>query len=469
MPRRRRAVRYDLVVVGMGSAGLVAAEFAARLDRKVAAVEAGRLGGDCLWTGCVPSKALIASARAAHLMRTADRLGLPAVEPEIDRAEVWRRIRRVREEIASTDDSPERYEAMGVELVHGPARLAGSHAVEVGGRTLETRFILLCTGSLPAVPPIEGLDETGFLTSETLWELERPPRSLVVLGGGPVGCELAQGCNRLGIRVTLLELAPRLLLSEEPELAELLAQTLAGEGVDVRVRIAAERITVEGGLKIARAGESRFPAEELLVAVGRTPNVAGLELETLGVRVGQKGVEVDGRMRTSVPSIYAVGDVAGRFLFTHSAAHEAALAVRDMFFPGRGKPSRLVPWCTFTDPELAHAGLTAAEAVERHGERAVRAWRIDLDRSDRARTDAAAGGRLVLVTARERLVGAHALAPRAGELAGELALAIREGLRLHELAGLVHVYPTYSTSIVQLAAEAAYERAGRYARLLRRI
>jgi pyruvate/2-oxoglutarate dehydrogenase complex dihydrolipoamide dehydrogenase (E3) component len=447
-----RQARFDLVVVGLGSAGLVAAEFAARLGLRVAAVEAERPGGDCLWTGCVPSKALIASARAAHALRTADRLGLPAVKPEIDTAAVWRRIRAVQEEIASTDDSPERYEALGVELLRGRARLVGPHAVEVDGRQLETRFVLLCTGSRPAVPPIPGLVEAGFLTSETLWTLERPPRSLVVLGGGPVGCELAQACARLGLRAVLVEMLPRLLPSEEPELAELVAETLRGEGVEVMLGANAERVSAEDGQKTVSTTGGVIAADELLVAVGRTPNVDGLGLEEAGVRI-------EGGLRTSVKSVYAVGDLAGRYLFTHSAANEAVQAVREMFFPGRGKPAALVPWVTFTDPELAHAGLTVAEAMERH--RSVRAWRIELDRSDRARADALTRGRLLLVTARGKLVGAHALVPHAGELIHELALAIHKRLSLDELAGLVHVYPTYSTSVLQLASEAALERANR--------
>lgn len=388
-----------------------------------------------------------------------------AVELEIDGAEVWRRLRRVREEIASTDDSPERYEALGVELVSGAARLVGPHAVEAGGRTLETRFVLVCTGSRPAVPNLPGLAEAGFLTSETIWELERPPRSLAVLGGGPVGVELAQACRRLGVAVTLLQRAPRLLPRDEPELAELLAGTLGEEGVDVKVAVEAKGVAVDDGLKVVDSAAGRVAAEELLVAAGRRPNVEGLGLEQLGVRVGAAGIEVDGRLRTSVRSVYAAGDVAGRLRFTHAAAADAVQAVRDMFFPGRGRAPALVPWCTFTDPELAHVGPTVAEAEARFGVRSVRPWRIDLERSDRARADGAAQGRLVLVTARGRLVGAHALAPHAGELTGELTLAIRKGLRLHELAGLVHVYPTYSTSIPQLAAEAAYGRANRFARL----
>lgn len=463
--------RYDLVIVGMGSAGLTAAEFAASLDLRVAAVEGARLGGDCLWTGCVPSKALLASAKAAHGMRTADRLGLTPVSPEIDTTRVFARIREVQEKIAATDDSPERYAAMGAEVVSGRARIAGAHEVEVDGRTLETHFILVCTGSRPAVPDVPGLAEAGCLTSESVFELERAPASLVVLGGGPIGVELAQAFRRLGVTVTLLQRNVRLLPKDEPELTNLLQGVLLDEGVDVRTGVRLDRVELEGGRKIVHADADGVPlrvgADELLVAAGRSPNIRGLELEAAGVRVGPNGIEVDARLRTSVKSIYAAGDVAGRYLFTHSAGFEAAIAVRNMFFPGTSKAETLVPWCTFTDPELAHVGLTEAEARALHGD-AVEVHRAGLDHSDRARADGHAQGRLILVTARGRLVGAHVLTPAAGELVQELTLAIRKGWKLHHLARVIHVYPTISTSLLLLSAGEAYRRAARYKWLTRR-
>jgi len=357
---------------------------------------------------------------------------------------------------------------MGVELVRGEARLAGENAVAVGERVLETRRILVCTGSRPAVPAIPGLEEAGFLTSETVFELESPPRSIVVLGGGPIGVELAQALNRLGIRVTLLQKGDRLVPRDEPELAELLAGVLEDEGVDVRLGAEASRVTKERGVKIVESTNSeRFEAEEILVAAGRTPTTDGLALEEAGVEVERRGIAVDERMRTSVSSIYAVGDVAGRYLFTHTAGHEAAMAVRDMFFPGKGKVSALVPWTTFTDPELAHVGLTIEEARAAHGDDDVAVERVDLSHSDRARADGASAGRIVLVTARDKLVGAHILAPAAGETIHELTLAIRQGMKLRELASMIHVYPTMTTSINLLAAEAAYRYARRFGWLVR--
>ncbi len=468
--------RHDLVIVGMGSGGMVGAEFAATLGLRVAVVERGRVGGDCLWTGCVPSKALLASAKAAHTMRVADRYGLPSVVPEIDTSLVWKRIRAVQQEVATTDDDPERYRAMGVEIISGDARLTGPNTVRVtapdGARDLDTRFVLLCTGSRPAVPPIDGLVEAGFVTSENLFELERGPSSVVMIGGGPIAIEMAQGFARLGIGVTVLQKRAGILPRDEPALVEILTRVLREDGVDLRLNVETQGVTLEDGRKVVHGTEggttSQWAAEELLVAVGRRANVEGLGLDEIGVEMGSKGViAVDSRMRTNVPSVYAAGDVAGRFLFTHSAGYEAVRAVRDMFFPGKGTVTDFVPWCTFTDPELAHAGLTESEARARHGD-GVEVWRLDLTHSDRARAEGATDGTIVIVTNDKKVVGAHILAPSAGEMIHELALAVEKGMKLAELAGLIHVYPTLSTSIGQLAAEAAFEGAKRLRWLVRK-
>ena len=462
---------YDLVIVGMGSGGMVAAEFAASLDLKVAVVERDRVGGDCLWTGCVPSKALLASAKVAHHMRTAGEFGIEPVEPRIDTAKVLERVRSVQRAIAATDDDPERFRAMGLDLRIGTAaRLTGPRTVHVGDEELEAKHILLCTGSRPAEPAIDGLAAAGYLTSETVWELERAPASLLVIGGGPIAVELAQAFRRLGTTVTVLQSGERVLPRDEPELVDRLAERLRGEGVDLHTRAHARSVTVEAGRKVVHGTEAgapaRWAAEELLVAAGRRANAEGLGLEALGIEVTPRGVRIDDRSRTSVPSIYAVGDLAGRHRFTHSAASEGVKAVRDMFFPGKGRFDALVPWATFTDPELAHAGLTVAEARERHGDDAE-VWRMELAHSDRARADSAEDGLLLVVCAKRKVVGAHILAPGAGELIQELALAIERGMRFSDLASLIHVYPTLSTSIAQLAGEAAFEGAQRYKWLVR--
>ena len=466
------ASTYDLVIVGMGSGGMVAAEFAASLDLRVAAVERGRLGGDCLWTGCVPSKALIASARVAHHMRTADRYGITAVEPQVDTALVWRRLHAVQDQIAATDDNPARFAEMGIELVAGDARVTGPHTVTAGDRVLDTRFILLCTGSHSLIPPVEGLAEAGYLTSETVWDLERAPQSLVVIGGGPIAIELSQAFRRLGVPVSVLQRGPRILPRDEPELVEILTRVLREEGVELFLDVDVQRVSARNGTKVVEGTAAGSPAHwegaEILVCTGRRPNLDGLGLDEVGVAVGPRGVTVDERLRTTVPSIYAAGDLAGRYLFTHAAGYEAVRAVRDMFFPGRGRAAALIPWCTFTEPELAHAGMTVAEARASHGHDAVEIVRHALPHSDRARADGATEGGVLLVTAHGRVVGAHVLAPPAGEMIGELVLAINQNLKLAELASLIHVYPTYSLGISQLAAEAAFESAQRFQWLVRR-
>ncbi len=465
--RRSRSGRYDLVVVGMGSGGTVAAEFAAReLGLRVAAVERDRVGGDCLWTGCVPSKTLLASAKVAQVVRHANHFAIGAAGPVVDLAAVWRRVAAVQAEIAATDDDPERFRRLGVDMIAGEARITGPHEVVVGDRVLATRYVLVCTGSRPLPPPIDGLDGVEYLTSENLFDIARPPDSLIVIGGGPIGCELAQALNRLGIEVTMVEIADRLLPRDDPAHARRLLDVLRGEGLDIQLGSTAATVRKGGdGVIVRLASGERVTAQGMLVATGRQPNVEALHLEGLGVEVERTGIVVDHRSRTAVPTIYAVGDVTGRSLFTHAAAYAAVLAVRDMFLPGRGNGPDLVPWCTFTDPEVAHAGMTEAEAVEHHGRRKVQVHRRDLEHSDRARADNTTDGEIAIVTAGRKIVGAHAICPRAGELIHELALAIRAGLGLGDLAEMVHIYPTLSTEIGRLAGESAYATARRYRHL----
>ncbi|MDZ4825516.1 MAG: FAD-dependent oxidoreductase [Actinomycetota bacterium] len=467
--------RYDLVIVGMGSGGMVAAALATKIGLRVAAVERDRVGGDCLWTGCVPSKALLAAAKVAHHLRESAELGLTTTVA-VDRAEVWKRVRAVQADIAATDDDPDRYRAMGLEIVAGRASLRGPHTVHVelaegGTRDLETRFVLLCTGSRPAVPSIPGLAEAGFLTSETLWDLEEPPARVAVVGGGPIGVEMAQACARLGIATILLQKGPRLLPRDDPALVATLTDVLRRDGVDVGLNVDVERVERVGADKVVRArvgDEVRtFAADEILVAAGRTPNVEGLDLDQVGIRTGPRGIEVDASMRTSVPSVYAAGDVAGRYLFTHSAATEGVRAVRNMFFPGRQRKEPTIPWATFTDPELAHAGFTVAEASQKFGAQKVRELRWELAHNDRARADGNTEGAIVMVLSGSRIVGAQILAPGAGDLIHELVLAIEQRCTVSDIANLVHIYPTLATSFGQLAAEVAFEKAAKYKWLTR--
>ena len=464
---------YDLVIIGMGSGGTLAAEFAAgQVGLKVAAVERGPIGGDCLWTGCVPSKTLIASARVAHTVRTAERFGIRAGEPEIDLEAVWARIKEVQAQIAATDDDADRFRQMGVDVFEGTARVTGYRQVTVqtADRTVEldTRYVLVCTGSRPAMPTVDGLGTVDVLTSENLFTLDRPPSSLVMIGGGPIATELAQAMVRLGVPTTVLAHSHRLLPRDEPELTGRLATTLRDEGVDLRLATTATAVRPGGDGVVVDTDDGQFTAEGLLVATGRVANVDELGLDKFGVPISAAGAEVDERNRTLVPNIYVVGDAAAdRPRFTHAAAHDAVLAVRDMFFPGRGQPAHLVPWCTFTDPELAHVGLTAAEARDRHGDRNVKVFRHELADNDRARADGTTEGSIIVVTANDRIVGAHALAPAAGELIHELALAIRFGIGVDELSDLVHIYPTIATGVGRIGADRSFDAGRRYRAIAR--
>ena len=296
--------RYDLVIVGMGSAGMTAAEFAATLPIKVCAVESDRVGGDCLWTGCVPSKALLASAKAAHTMRHADRFGLTAVEPEIDRARVWARVRAVQAQLAATTDAPERFAALGVELRFGEATLTSPTTLAVAGEELEAKHVLLCTGGRPAIPPIPGLEEAGYETTESLFALTDPPASIVLIGGGPIAVELAQALVRLGTAVTVITDQPGILPREDPQLVALLSARLREEGVDLRLGAPVERIEVEAdGKRVVHAGGRAARAEMILVATGRTPSVDGLGLEALGIDATAAGIAVDDGQRTRAKSV----------------------------------------------------------------------------------------------------------------------------------------------------------------------
>ncbi len=472
-------VSYDLVVIGMGSAGLTATEFATGLGLRVAVVEQARIGGDSLWTGCVPSKALVASAKVAHTMRNAHRVGIGSVEPVIDLPTVWRRARSVQAEIAATDDNPHRYRQMGAELITGHARVTGASEVTVqaddGATTvLQTRFVLLCTGSRPHTPPIEGLSTDWCLTSENLFQLNAPPASLAIIGGGPMGVEMAQALQRLGVEVTVFQRAHTLLPRLERSLVARLAAMLAEEGVvvhttaDVRSCVRRPDGLVDVEATVGHDGRAvNLRVAGVLVAAGRTANTGDLGLEDLGIEVTERGIQVDDRGRTAVRTVYAAGDAAGRRYLTNSAGYEALRAVRDMFFPGKGNVDSAIPSCVFSDPELASVGLTVDQAEEQFGTDSD-SWRIDLAHNDRARTDAHSEGSVVIVTAKGRIVGAHLLAPNAGEMVHELSLAIHRELRLEELAEAVHVYPTVAGAIGQLAAESAYEKAHRLRWMMKR-
>ncbi|WP_192036339.1 bifunctional TVP38/TMEM64 family protein/FAD-dependent oxidoreductase [Halomonas sp. YLGW01] len=466
--KRRRIARehdkpqhfdYDIVVIGGGSAGLVASYIGAAVKAKVALVERDKMGGDCLNTGCVPSKALVRSARLAQEMRDAKRFGLSVSEPEIDFPAVMGHVHRAIEEV-EPHDSPERYRGLGVEVIQGDAWLQTPWEVRVGERVLTTRHVIVATGARPRVPELPGMEEGDVLTSDNLWQLETLPKRLVVLGGGPIGCELGQSFARLGSRVTLVEMGPQLLPREDRDIARAVEQRLDGEGV--RLALGARAVAVEPGpshgdsgrvLVIERDGENgveteRLVFDRLLVAVGRVANVSGFGLEALGVLPRANGtLDVDGTLRSLHPNIWACGDVAGPFQLTHASAHQAWHATVNALF-GEFKrftvDYRNLPAVTFCDPEVARVGLNEREAEAQGIE--VEVTRYPFAELDRAIADQHTEGfiKVLTVPGKDRILGASIVGHGAGELLAEYTLAMTHGIGLNKLLGTIHPYPTFS-------------------------
>jgi pyruvate/2-oxoglutarate dehydrogenase complex dihydrolipoamide dehydrogenase (E3) component len=432
---------YDLVVVGAGSAGLTGARTAVRLGASVLLVERDRMGGDCLWTGCVPSKALLHVAAEVDAARRAHAYGL---KDDRGSADLTRAMDSVRRAIAAIEphDSPAALTPLGIDTAAGKAVFTGPRTLEVDGCRIGFRFALVATGSAPSLPPVPGLTGVDPLTSDTVWELGALPERLLILGGGPVGCELGQAFARLGSHVTIVEALDRLLPREEPAAATLVRQRLEAEGVTVCTGFPAAE--VEAGL--LHSGDRPLPFDELLVATGRAPRTTDLGLEAAGIAVEPHGhVRVDARLRTTNPRVYAAGDVTSLSAFTHLAGVQGAAAVTDALLGVRRRIDYgAVPWVTFTDPEVARVGLTADEARERHGDRA-RVRILPHDLVDRAQTDGRTDGSTTLVLGpRDRIVGATVVAPRAGETIAHLASAVRLGWTPSRLAATVHPYPTYA-------------------------
>ncbi len=467
--RWSRPAKFDrnLIVIGAGAAGLVSAYIAAATKAKVTLVEAHRMGGDCLNYGCVPSKALIRSAKLAQQMRNADHYGLGAIEPEVPFSDVMARVHRVIADI-EPHDSVERYTGLGVEVLEGYATLVDPWTVQIAlndgtTRRLTTRAIIIATGAQPFVPPLPGIEDVGYLTSDTLWERlkdrEASPKRLVVLGGGPIGSELAQSFARLGSHVTQIEMAPRIMIREDAEVSALVQASLEADGVRVLTGHKALACGVTDGekwIEVEHQGQTRRIAfDEMIAAVGRTPRLTGFGLEDLGIRVNRV-VETNEYLETLYPNILAAGDVAGPYQFTHTAGHQAWFAAVNALFGNvkRFKADyRVIPWATFTDPEVARVGLSEAEAKEKGVAHEI--TRYGIDDLDRAIADGSAQGFVKVLTApgRDRILGVTIVGAHAGDLIAEFVLAMKHGLGLNKILGTIHIYPTLAEANKYAAGE----------------
>lgn len=438
---------YDIGVIGGGAAGLTVASGAAQLGVRTVLIERGAsLGGDCLHFGCVPSKTLIRTAAVYHDMRRAACYGLPEVDmPPVDMASVNTRIREVINAIQA-HDSEERFCGLGVKVLFGDVHFEDEHVVDCSGKRISARFWVLATGSSPAAPPIDGLADVDYLTNEDLFNLERLPGSLTIIGGGPIGCEMAQAFTRLGSRVTIVQRNCQLLPVEDEDMADVVRVSLEAEGVSVELCATAtgvRRVNGEVEVEFTRTGRPHtVRAEKLLVAAGRMPRVAGLGLENCGVELAGRGVKVDTRLRTTQKHIFACGDVLGRYLFTHAAGYEGSIVLSNAIFRlPRKVDYTLLPWCTYTDPELASVGMNEKRAVKAGVEYSV--YEEPFADNDRARAEGRIDGKVKLILDhRDKPLGAQIVGLHAGELAGQWTTALGGGVKLAAMASTVMPYPT---------------------------
>jgi pyruvate/2-oxoglutarate dehydrogenase complex dihydrolipoamide dehydrogenase (E3) component/uncharacterized membrane protein YdjX (TVP38/TMEM64 family) len=450
--RKPKSFDRNLIVIGAGSAGLVTSYIAAAVKAKVTLIEKHQMGGDCLNTGCVPSKALIRSAKFASHLDRATEFGFEAVTGKPNFAKVMERVQQIVQAV-EPHDSIERYSGLGVECIKGEGRILDPWTVQVNGQKLTAKAIVIATGARPFVPPIPGLSEIDYLTSDNLWSLRELPKRLVVLGGGPIGCELTQAFSRLGSQVTQVEMLPRIMIREDVEISQRVQQRFEAEGIHVRVNTKAKHVAVENGEQFlvceSNGQDEHIAFDKILVAVGRIANLKGFGLEELGVKVG-KTVEVNEFLQTNFPNIYACGDVAGPYQFTHTAAHMAWYAsVNALFAPllglrgGKFKVDySVIPWATFTEPEVARVGLNELDAKEKNIPYEVTTF--DLEELDRAIADGEAHGvvKVLTVPGKDKILGVTIAGEHAGDLIAEYVLAMRHGIGLNKILGTIHIYPT---------------------------
>lgn len=453
--------RYDLAIIGAGSGGLVAATFAARAGARVALIEKHRIGGDCTWTGCVPSKALLKAAKVAEQTRRASRFGIQARLEPVNLKAVMDYVRKSIAEVYHHEE-PDVLRGKGVDVFLGYGRFTDAHTLNIvlaeGNREITAKNFIICSGARPVMPPVDGLSSIHYINYETVFDMEVLPRRMLVMGGGPIGIEMAQAFLRLGSEVHIFHTHSRLIPKDEPEASEVLAKCLCEEGATLHLdmKINSTRQTAAGITLATNEGE--FTGDVLFVATGRTPNVEAMDLENAGVHYTARGIPVDDNLQTNIKHIYAAGDCLGGPQFTHYAGYQAFIAARNALFPGSGKGLvQSVPWTTFTDPEIAHAGLTEEEARAKYGSD-IGVCRWQMEQVDRAVTESDTAGFIKVIHKKDGLVvGATVVAERAGEVIHEWALAIAHNWKIGDLSGTIHVYPTYSIANQQLASDYAME------------
>lgn len=441
---------YDLIILGGGAAGFVGAKTANGFGKKVAIIEKNKIGGECTWYGCIPSKALIRAAHIANNVKNLKDFGLEA-EPgiKINTDKVMKHVRSIVRKVYNSH-LPESFEKIGINIISGKPEFISDHEVKVGGNVITAKKFLVATGSSAFIPPIEGINEVPYLTNNTIFDIEKLPESLIVLGGGPIGVELSQAFNRLGVNTTIVEMLERILLREESELTSILTEKLKSEGMKILTGTKAVKVTAKNGkILLAVIGKDEkkdiIESDSILVAVGRRPNIEGLNLEKAGIKFTAKGIIANNMLRTSTVNIYAAGDVVGPYQFSHMAEYQAVIAIVNAFLPFRRKVDyRNVLWCTFTEPELAHAGLTEDEARDKFGDK-IKVYRHDFSNLDRAKTDLKEQGKAKFICdLKGNIIGAHIIGANAGELIHEAQLLKTFKINFARIQSVIHAYPTYS-------------------------
>ncbi|MCG9129901.1 FAD-dependent oxidoreductase [Candidatus Poribacteria bacterium] len=460
---------YDIAVIGGGSAGLVLAIAGVKLGKRTILIEKHRIGGDCLWTGCVPSKALLKVAKVATYIKHSNHYGIDCVEHSHEWQKVKKYIQDAQHTIEEEHDNPERFREMGIEVVFGNGSFQNSQTfivedTESGNtREIQSKKFVITTGSRPLTPDISGIDSCDYLDSENVWEVEELPKRLLVVGAGPIGIELGQAFHRLGSQVTILQRGNSILKKEDSDVSEKMLEYLESEGIEFKLNSTISEIrrqeseycvSIKDSQSSNDTNDGIHAFDQVLIAAGRKPNIEGLKLEEIGVQVNKKGIVVNQKLQTHVKNIYAAGDVIGEYLFTHVAAYQAQLLVRNFLLPWSQKIDySVVPWTTFSDPEVARCGLTEEEAREKHGD--VDVFILPQTDVDRAVADGETKGFTKVITSKwlGKILGVHIVGTSAGEVIHEYVLAMHQGIPLRKLSGMMHVYPTYSTSTWRIAAK----------------